>query len=310
FARSKNGQLVTTHFSDGAWPQWSQVPGSPAITGVPGAAASNGQLAVAVRDASTGYAEYLRQAGSGSWQAAVKIGSRQVTSSVALLQVGGLLEAYARLGDGQLGSATLANGAWSDWKALGGHLTSAPTASLDMNGNPHVFAVATFNKLIEDVYTGGRWSGIRDLPGNNYDGQPAVGTNPDGRLELYIHTTGNIVVNVWQQPQDLNAWGGPQARMTGVISEPAVTNEGQNRLDVFALAVGGSVLHSLQNSPHAGTSWSAPAPIGATLTGAPAVLHLGGSAELFVRTQVGTIAVSSDADQGTWSSPIPISGSF
>lgn len=311
FARSKDGHLVTTHFSDGAWPQWSQVPGSPAITGVPGAEAGNGQLAVAVRDAVTGYAEYLRQSGNGSWQAPARIGTRQVTSSVALLQVGGLLEAYARLGDGQLGFATLTGGTWSDWKALGGSLTSAPVASLDMNGNPHVFAVATFNKLIEDVYAGGRWSGIRDLPGNNYDGQPAVGTNPDGRLELYIHTTGNLVVNVWQRPSDLNMWGGPAGRMTGIVSEPAVANENQNRLDIFARAADGSVLHSLQNSPHAGTSWSTPAPVGASLTGAPAVLHLGGgNVELFVRTQVGTIAVSSNADQGNWSSPVPISGTF
>lgn len=114
------------------------------------------------------------------------------------------------------------------------------------------------------------WSGWASLAGNAAS-TPAVGTNADGRLEIFAQFTDNSVEHAWEQTAaGSSSWvGWTQLSGGGTIASPSVTRDGSGNLGVAV--VGGAAtttpFYAVQMSP--GGSWSGWLSLGGGLLWAP-----------------------------------------
>lgn len=169
---------------------------------------------------------------------------------------------------------------WSEWAILdkaGGpgekDLSSGsdPRVARQRDGRLQVFASAgSFMRTIYEKQVGTNWSGWGDIwdvqglygdHGNVNEQHPAVGSNEDGRLDIFtiVHdTSGFRVYHKWQtQPsgswhEDINLLGNPPE---ADFEQLAVGSNADGRLEVFALGGGGVVWHVWQTTPGS-SSWS------------------------------------------------------
>jgi hypothetical protein len=209
-------------------------------------------------------------------------------------------------------TGTAGGGTWSGWASLGGTLASAPVAAMHSGGRPYVFALASGGALVHYTYQDGAWAGPRVLPGgHSFTGVPAVGTNLDGRLEVFMRTSAGTIEHMWQQPRAPGRWGGPLVLIADAVSNPAVFSANGGRLEVFAAAANGQIIHTWQLHPVAGTAWNRPVSLGGSAAGAPEVIRPVGRSELFVRSPSGMIAYDHlYMPIGTWSGWSSLGGSF
>jgi hypothetical protein len=84
-------------------------------------------------------------------------------------------------------------------------------------------------------------------------GLVTVGTNADGRLELFLRRPDNSMWHMWQGSPG-GGWSGWHSLGSGLISEPAVGINSDGRLELFAVTTDGSLSHRWQGSP--GGGWS------------------------------------------------------
>jgi serine/threonine protein kinase len=321
FGRAKDGALRVDVLSNGAPSGWTDLPGGRDFTGVPAVAASQGgQLDVFART-TTGQLDHIWQTKpSGPWQGPKTLSAATgtasaITSDPAVISwPDGHLEVFARLADRTLGTASQrSDRSWSGWTSLGGKLGSPPVAALDSTGHPQVFALDQAGQLTNDYYLNGSWAGMRRLPGDKtaaYTGTPAVGTNFDKRLEVFVRTKAGPLVHVWQTPQDLLTWGGPIALIDKVASDPAVIELNNGTLmDVFAMGPGADTVHTSQTQAKAGTPWSQPESLHGTGVGAPTAILAGNTEELFAAGTDRAIGYDHLTSQG-WSGWSSLHGSF
>jgi hypothetical protein len=316
-ARAQNGALMADRFTSGSWSGWTSLPGGPVYTGIPAVLKGrDGRLFVAARTASGKLALLWQSApGSGSWEGPVALGSQRTSSDpVMVAWPDGHLEVFARLADGSLGTASQLGAmvtSWSGWSSLGGALAGPPAVALDSHGDPEVFAVSLDRSLIRKYFEDGKWQSWDTLPGGRaFTGVPAVGTNFDGRLEVFVTTTSGALEHVWQIPGHPDRWGGPAVLLTGVTGDPSVYSTVGGRLETFVAALDGSVRHSWQVQVRAGTKWSQPASIGGDSASAPVPVRSVRQSEVFVRTPDGAIAwIQQNASQN-WSAWSSLGGSF
>jgi len=317
-ARAHDGALMADRFTSGSWSGWTSLPGGQVYTGIPAVLKGrDGRLFVVARTAS-GRLAFLWQSapGSGSWDGPVALGSELTSSDPAMVAwPDGHLEVFARLADGSLGATSqlgaMVTSGWSGWSSLGGTLAGPPAVALDSRGDPQVFAVSLDRSLMRKYFEDGKWQSWDTLPGGRaFTGVPAVGTNFDGRLEVFVTTTSGALEHVWQLPGHLERWGGPAVLLTGVTGDPSVYNTVGGRLETFVAALDGSVRHTWQVQVRAGTKWSEPASIGGDSASAPVPVRLVSQSEVFVRTPGGGIAwIRQNASQ-SWSGWSSLGGSF
>jgi len=320
FAVDANGNLVQDHLSNGSWAGWATVPADgQTFAGVPEVARTqDGRFVVFARTAS-GNLEYLWQTtpGGTTWQRRT-FGVELVSSDPAVIALpDGRLEVFVLTGDdrvstiSQLSAADLTS--WSGWIALGGDLSGPPAVALDSAGHPQVFGIAADGQLVHDFLANGSWAGWHALPGGTaHTGVPAVGTDVDGRLEVFTRTTSGTLTVVWQLPGVQGKWGGPVTLIDHVVTDPAVSTANQGRLEVFAVAAGGKMMHTWQLVPNGATGWNQPKSLdGDTAGGAPAAIRLNGVSQLFARGPDGKIGYDHlDHPVGTWSGWSSLGGSF
>jgi hypothetical protein len=317
-ARARDGALMADRFTGGSWSAWTGLPGGHVYTGIPAVLKGyDGQLIVVTRTTS-GKLAFLWQSapGSGSWDGPVALGSERTSSDPAVVAwPDGHIEVFARLADGSLGTAsqlgTAVTSGWSGWSSLGGSLAGPPTVALDSRGDPQVFAVSSTGSVMRKYFEDGAWQSWDTLPGGRvFTGVPAVGTNFDGRLEVFARTSSGALEHVWQMPGHLDRWGGPTVLMTGVTGDPSVYNTVGGRIEAFVAALDGSVRHSWQLQVRDGTGWSLPTSIGGDSASAPVPVRTGGQSEVFVRTSGGAISwIQQNASQ-SWSGWSSLGGSF
>jgi Protein kinase domain len=315
-ARARDGSLLQDLSANGKWPGWTALPGGQVYVGVPAVATdADGQIVVFARTAS-GKLVYLRQTAPDGWEGPLTLGDTEVTSNPAVVTWPDKhLEVFARQADGSLGETSQLSatdpGNWSGWSTLHGNLGSAPVAALDSQGRPYVFALAQDGALIYDMDEPSGWSGWAALPGGSaFTGQPAVGTNLDGRLEVFARTRSGAVEHVWQAPGDLTRWDGPQVLISGATGDPAVFSTSSHRLELFAQGAGGTLVHTWQIQPAAGTGWVRPASLAENSDSAPAPLLVSNVEELFTRTPGGAIATEANPGAGAWSGWSELGGTF
>jgi len=317
-ARARDGALMADRLTSGSWSGWTSLPGGHVYTGIPAVLRGrDGRLFVVARTAG-GKLAFLWQSApeSGSWDGPVALGSERTSSDPAMVAwPDGHLEVFARLADGSLGTAsqltaTVTSG-WSRWSSLGGSLAGPPAAALDSSGDPQVFAVGSYGSLLREYFEDGKWQSWDTLPGGRvFTGVPAVGTNFDGRLEVFTRTSSGALDHVWQIPGHPDLWGGPHALVTGVTGDPSVYSTVGGRIEAFVAATDGSVRHTWQLQVRAGTNWSQPASIGGDSASAPVPVRTGRQSEVFVRTPGGAIEWNLQNASLSWSGWSSLGGSF
>ncbi|HXL92691.1 MAG TPA: protein kinase [Streptosporangiaceae bacterium] len=319
FARATDGTLMDDTLTGGVWSGWIVLPGGKVYSGVPAVTSgAAGQLVVLARTDDGKLAELWQATpGSRSWGGPVTLGAQLISSDPSVIAgPDGHLEAFARLSDGSLGyvtqTSTAGGGTWSGLTSLGGTLASPPVAAMHPGGQQYVFALASGGALVYYSYQDGAWAGPRVLPGgHSFTGVPAVGTNLDGRLEVFARTSAGTIEHVWQQPGAAGRWGGPLVLISNAVSNPAVFSANGGRLEVFAAAASGQIIHTWQLHPVAGTGWNRPVSLGGSAAGAPEVIRPAGRSELFVRSRGGMIAFDHlYMPIGTWSGWSGLGGSF
>jgi hypothetical protein len=89
-----------------------------------------------------------------------------------------------------------------------------------------------------------------------------VGTNADGRLELFLRRPDNTMWHKWQGSPG-GGWSGWHSLGVGFISQPSVSINADGRLELFAVYNDGRLFHRWQGTP--GGGWSGWADLGGEL---------------------------------------------
>src|SRR5260370_18129283 len=196
----------------------------------------------------------------------------------------GRLEVFGLGGDGNIYHIyqKCAGCGWSNWSSLG-HPTSAffeegPAVGTNSDGRLEIFAVGKDSNMYHDFQckSGCVWSGWLPLGGpangGGVFGVPAVVTNADGRLEVFIeqfavgggpfyHIYQNCAGCSWSQWYSLGD-------TTSFNDNPAAIVNQDGRVEVFGLS-GNSIQHAWQTS--AGCCFSSWHSLGGNVMGRPTV---------------------------------------
>jgi hypothetical protein len=124
------------------------------------------------------------------------------------------------------------------------------------------------------------WSTVFSFGGSTL-GDVAVGTNADGRQELFVVGTDGQVWHSWQNTPN-GFWSGWFALGGSfpAASTPAVGRNQDGRLELFALGSDGGIWHNFQQSPN--SDWSGFTSLGGSSAASPAVVsNADGHLELF-----------------------------
>jgi hypothetical protein len=155
---------------------------------------------------------------------------------------------------------------WSGWSALDGSLSGGrPVVEQNADGRLELLAEAPGASGPELAHIwqtapNGGWDGFASLgaPPAQFLGSPAVGRNPDGRLEAFVRvglmSTGALW-HIWQTAPN-GGWSGWDNLGGGI--GPHFVDVGQNadgRLEVFAVNTIGEAIHIWQLAP--GGGWGA-----------------------------------------------------
>ena len=138
-----------------------------------------------------------------------------------------------------------------------------PVVGSNADGRLEVFAIGADGALwhIWQWRPGGDWSewasfgGSFDPAGDTGLIRPAVGTNADGRLEVFLRSPDGRLWHTWQlAPND--GWSAlePFPFTGGLQSAPAVVSNADGRLEVFMVGDLGGLWHIWQLAPNDG--WS------------------------------------------------------
>jgi hypothetical protein len=176
------------------------------------------------------------------------------------------------------------SGGWLDWEPLGGSWRGNPVVARNADGRLEVFIRGgTFDTVhhIWQLRSNGRtradWSGWEDL-GNRRDdrpapgsgprifGDPAVGQNADGRLEVFarLWSADSGLLHIWQVRPN-GTWSNWEGIGQGEVDgQPVVGRNADGRLEVFYPGHDhqgrNGLLHVWQVRPNG--TWSAPHNLG------------------------------------------------
>lgn len=170
---------------------------------------------------------------------------------------------------------TAPNNGWSP-----GGLLGSPAAGIlgdvgignNQDGRIEVFAVGSDGELYHlwqvapnSGWTG--WSTLGSPPSGIPVGGPCVGSNADGRLEVFLMARDGQIWHLWQVAPNSgwSTWaslGGPSAAI--VNGAPFLGRNADGRLEIFVTGDDGNIYHVWQMAPNSG--WSAWSPIAAQLT--------------------------------------------
>ena len=132
-------------------------------------------------------------------------------------------------------------------------------------------------------YAGGPGADIRwDPLGGQWPGDPAVASNADGRLEVFLRGNDTDLYHLWQTEPN-NGWSAPWAGMGGQWHrDPVVARNADGRLEVFIIGDDTNLYHRWQLSP--GGAWSEPwTPMGGQWHHQPVVAtNADGRLEIFI----------------------------
>jgi hypothetical protein len=244
----------------------------------------------------------------------------------------GRLEAFARATDNNIWRATQATpgGPWLGWQPMqaGFSFISDPVVGQEKDGRLIVLAIGIDGAIWANVQTAPNktWAGWHPVPmpevkGLLFTGTSAVARNLDDTIEIFALGNDGAIWNNrqtatgtwtgWQTIQsDATAPPDSATTLPSFTGVPVVTQDGDGRLEVFALGKDGGIWLMFQQVPNG--SWygwlplqsKAPAPF----VGTPAALRdAAGKLELFARDAQGNAWHNQQTTQGgAWAGWTPL----
>jgi hypothetical protein len=191
--------------SGSAWSGWSPLNSSPASQlGV--ASNADGRLEVFYNGPNNTIYTNTQVSAGGNWTGETSMGGGALQFSVQQNKVGGL-EVFIVGTDnaGWRNVQTGPNGPWGGWATFGGWLSQLATGR-NSDGRLEVFCMGVKNALYHNVQTApasasapdGAWSGWQPLGGAAQ--QLVTGVNADGRLDVFVVGTDNLLYHNLQSP--------------------------------------------------------------------------------------------------------------
>ncbi len=188
----------------------------------------------------------------------------------------------------------------------GSELSPNLTACRNADGRVEVFGVsmATGNIMTSFMTTAGVFSGWVDLgnptaTGATGTGTPIVGTNADGRMQVFVKNSGGGISTKWQTSVNGTFSGWLDMRGSDVQGSPAVITRANGRMELFAATRGG-VLNWSQVAPNA--NWTAATTrVTTAVSSSPTVAaNADGRLEIFYRTTAGAVGTLYETTSGGW----------
>ena len=164
------------------------------------------------------------------------------------------------------------------WLTLGLGVAATPVVKLDAAGQLNAFCIGDDGALWTRRQTGAGWGPWQSL-GGQID-LLAVGTNQDGRLEVFARGANKALWHIWQTAP-AGGWS-PWASLLGQIDRLAIDSNLDGRLEVFVRGIEDRALwHIWQVAPNNG--WSGWASLGGVIDLLTVASNQDGRLEVFAR---------------------------
>jgi hypothetical protein len=234
------------------------------------------------------------------------------------------LEAFVRYGDGNIWQTrqTEPGSTWSSWVNIGGAAAGDPVVAVNKDARLELFVRGSDDRLrtqVPTVHTGScalTWDSARwqtdDTLGVGVAGDPAVASNRDGRLQVFVRGSDN---NVWYKTQHEpgsefgERWTGwKMLTTTGTfVGDPVLGMDSGGRIHVFARASDGSLwtVRQLEANVDAWGAWTVVSDAG-TVQGDPAVARdADGRLQVFMRGADNRLyyEIEAELESGVWGNP-------
>jgi hypothetical protein len=213
------------------------------------------------------------QSSSTTWTGWLRVGGAFGSHVVVGTNRDGRLEVFGRGTNGALWRSNQTSINTSSWTApvsMGGVLSSDPAVGLDRNGFLNVFLVGTSGRFFRVQQTSTNWTGFIEMTGVVASSAPTVGTNWDGRLEVYVRRSDNALAHAWHTTTGATAWSG-WGSLGGVITAaPSAARNINGRVEVFVRNDRQGVHRIWQ---HTSTGWTPWVEMGGVVQDAPAVVN-------------------------------------
>lgn len=165
------------------------------------------------------------------------------------------------------------DGGWSYWSALGVYARDYPLVEISTVANATtIAAIRNKDNRIETFVRGKNsevwhvWQEQRNAGeyhsyysnwhtlGGDFTGNPAVGKNRDGRLEVFARGKDGKMYHMWQKTPNGPAWEASWHTMggAGLKSDPAVGYHSNKTLEVFCWGGDDRLWHRRQTTPNGG----------------------------------------------------------
>lgn len=203
---------------------------------------------------------------------------------------------------------TSPNSGWSSWIDMDHPTCNSlynPHVGVNSDGRLDMLAVADDGNLYHrwELTSGGswtsNWTSLGAPSGLSTSMLMAIGNNADGRIALFIKASNNEIYHLWQDTASnlsiWSSWTGFGKPPVTSLSDPALGQNQDGRLEVFVVGSDGKLYHKWQVAPNSywSSSW--------TGLGMPSTASLVGRARIS-RTSDGRLVAFAVANDGAlWS---------
>jgi hypothetical protein len=249
FVRDRHGEVITSSCpQQGAkWGPWiglrGQIEDDPVAVLRP-----DGALAL-FAVGKDGKLHSAAQAGRGGhWTDWDDHGGDLIGRPAIALGANGAVSVFARNSKREVVMSTqgTAGAGWSEWKGLGGSMAGDPVVVTLADGVVVLLAVGDDQQLysVERPGEGGNWSDL----GGDFVGTPAIGLNPNGRLEVFVRDTSGAIHTAEQQSAHggWSAWTDLGGELDG---DPVAISRPDGACTLFAIGRDGDMVTAHQPEP-------------------------------------------------------------
>lgn len=249
FVRDRHGEVITSSCpQQGAkWSPWiglrGQIEDDPVAVLRP-----DGALAL-FAVGKDGKLHSAAQAGRGGhWTDWDDHGGDLIGRPAIALGANGAVSVFARNSKREVVMSTqgTAGAGWSEWKGLGGSMAGDPVVVTLADGVVVLLAVGDDQQLysMERPGEGGNWSDL----GGDFVGTPAIGLNPNGRLEVFVRDTAGAIHTAEQQSAHggWSAWTDLGGELNG---DPVAISRPDGACTLFAIGRDGDMVTAHQPEP-------------------------------------------------------------
>jgi hypothetical protein len=278
FARGSDNNIWHNYENSqmGSWQGWSALQSGMSFSSAPTVARNtDGRLEVFARGSNGSIYHIWQIAAKKSWSTWTLLSQAYSFAGTPAVGINddGRLEVFSRGSDGNIWhNWQLPTGGWAGWVALQNGMSFAGDPVVGIFEDRHassqslqLYIVARgTNQSIQYIYQqspNGGWSTWNTLAqAYSFKGQPAIGRNEDGHMEVFARGIDNLMWHSWLPLNGNSNWAGWSTINGNSIfgGSPAVVLDQRNDLEVFALYNTNAMYEISQSSPNQGWgAWNA-----------------------------------------------------